>query len=100
MIPDQRDLVRKFAGKPFTMIGINSDKGTSEELEKRFKDKQITWPQMIEGRERALSQSWNVQSYPTLFVIDKKGVIRARNMHDMAELTTLVEKLLGESVSG
>lgn len=100
MIPDQRDIVRKFAGKPFTMIGINSDRGTTAELAQRFTDKEITWPQMIEGKERALSEAWNVHSYPTLFVIDRKGVIRARDVHDMAELKALIEKLLGEPAGG
>lgn len=49
-------------------------------------------------------ERWRQQFWPTLYVIDRKGNVRCRwegeldygRMHGEAELTSLIETLLGE----
>jgi hypothetical protein len=93
MIPKQRELVASLQGKPFTILGINSD-GDRSDLRSNLTENQITWPQIHEGRERAISKQWNVWGYPTIYVLDHKGVIRRRGFLDEEEIVSTVNELL------
>jgi hypothetical protein len=78
MYPHERSLVEKLAGRPFTIIGINSDKDRNA-LKEVLKKEKITWRSFWNGEEGTsgpISKKWNVHGWPTLYVIDAKGVIR------------------------
>ena len=57
------------------------------------------WPQLYEGRDRKVSQRWNVRGYPTIYILDEDGVIRKKGFmgHDEIEKTvdSLLERLEG-----
>jgi thioredoxin family protein len=83
MIPHERSLVNKLSGKPFVLIGVNSDKDRgidTEELKKELKDNQVTWRSFQNQRkdQKAIAEEWNVQGWPTLYLIDHKGVIKKK----------------------
>ena len=79
MIPHERSLVNKLNGKPFVLIGVNSDKNP-EKLKKDLKENQVTWRSFQNQRKEAnaIDAEWNVHSWPTLFLIDHKGVIKKK----------------------
>ena len=78
MYPHERSLVKKMADKPFALVGVNSDqdlKGLKDVLEKE----EISWRSFWNGPKGTggpISDEWNVHGWPTLYVIDHKGVIR------------------------
>ena len=73
-------MVKNLADKPFALIGINSDGGRSA-LEKIMKDNNITWRNVVDGDTRGpIATKWNIQGWPTIFVLDSKGVIRHRDL--------------------
>lgn len=94
MIPNEQALVQSMTGKPFVLIGINSDGESRSALKEKFQNEKVTWPQFIEGRERTISQKWNVSAYPTLYIIDHEGVIRNRNIHGPEQVDQAVAGLL------
>jgi hypothetical protein len=78
MYPHERSLVKKMVDKPFALIGVNSDVDLTE-LKKVLEEEKITWRSFWNGKQGTggpISTEWNVQGWPTLFVIDHKGVIR------------------------
>jgi len=78
MYPHERSLVEKFAGKPFVIIGVNSDKDL-DKLRPRLIAEKITWRSFTcgpLGTRGPIPTQWNVGGWPTLFVIDHFGVIR------------------------
>jgi peroxiredoxin len=81
MYPHERSLVKKLADKPFALVGVNSDDDL-QALKKTLEEEQITWRsfQNEKGEKgkkgQAISADWNVRGWPTLFLIDHKGVIR------------------------
>src|SRR5271165_4454504 len=80
MYPYERSLVRKFANKPFTLIGVNSDDDV-EGLKEVLKTEKISWRSFrneSQGANKAISTQWNVSAWPTLFLIDHRGIIRYR----------------------
>lgn len=94
MIPEHKELLKKMANKPFTLLGINSDRMSRSALKEKLDAEKIAWPQVCEGPDNKISGLWNVQAFPTLYVIDQQGVIRARGMHSEEQVGGIVEKLL------
>ena len=83
--------------RPFTLLGINSDSSRSA-LKKILKKENITWPSIYGGpsRENAIAQQWNLQGWPTIYIIDHEGIIRAKDLRDAAmekEVMSLLEKI-------
>jgi hypothetical protein len=78
MYPHERSLVKKLEDKPFTLIGVNSDRDLGE-LKKVLEEEKITWRSFWSGKDGTggpIPTEWNVRGWPTLFVVDHKGVIR------------------------
>lgn len=101
MYPHERSLVKKLADKPFALIGVNSDKDR-EKLRETMKEKNISWRSFWNGEEGTrgpISTKWNVSGWPTIYVLDEKGVIRfkpkgAKRTEEIDEaLTTLLAEM-------
>ena len=78
MYPHERSLVKKMAEKPFTLLGVNSDSDL-DELKPTLKEENITWRSFWNGPNGTggpISAEWKVHGWPTLYVIDHKGVVR------------------------
>jgi len=77
MYPHERSLVKQLAGKPFALVGVNSDRNL-DEIRKTIKEKNLSWRsfQNEEGVDGKISEMWGIQGWPTIFILDAKGVIR------------------------
>ncbi len=96
MYPHERSLVKKYQDRPFTIIGVNSDRDR-EKLKTRIKEENITWRSFYAGSTGgAIPTKWNVSGWPTIYVIDAKGIIRAKNARG-AKLEEWIEKLVKEA---
>jgi len=101
MYPHERSLVKKYADRPFAIIGVNSDRDL-EKLKSRIKKENITWRSFWCGKAGtggAIPTKWNVSGWPTLYLIDAKGVIRAKNVRQEKALEEWIEKLVAEAES-
>ena len=80
MFPHERSLVKKMADKPFALIGVNSDSDL-DQLKPVLEKEQITWRSFWNGPNGTggpISKEWFVQGWPTLVLIDHKGVIHRK----------------------
>ncbi|MHC5004065.1 MAG: TlpA family protein disulfide reductase [Planctomycetota bacterium] len=93
MIPQQRKMIERLEGRPFTLLGINSD-GDRSGLPTQLKESGVTWPQIHEGQDRAISIRWNVSVYPTIYILDHEGIIRRKGFLPEAEIEKTVDELL------
>ena len=101
MYPHERSLVKKLASKPFALIGVNSDEDRTE-LKKVLEEEQITWRSFWNGKEGTrgpISKAWNVRGWPTLYLIDHKGVIRHKYVGSPGDekLDAAIDKLVEEA---
>jgi thiol-disulfide isomerase/thioredoxin len=75
-VPILRDLNKKYAGKPFQLVGISSD--NDEDVWKTFIAAQhMDWSEYIDLSDEVL-KAFKIESFPTYIVLDKDGVIRFR----------------------
>jgi len=77
-VPHERALVTKMKDRPFAMIGVNGDP-TKEAAQKAVTDSKINWRSFQDGNG-PIAKAWNVTLFPTVYVLDEKGVIRAKQV--------------------
>ena len=96
MYPHERSLVKRLADKPFALLGINSD-SDREALKETLLEEEITWRSWWDGGDTSgpIATKWNVSGWPTVYVLDAKGVIRFKNVRGEA-MDQAVESLLEE----
>jgi peroxiredoxin len=103
MYPHERSLVKRLKDKPFALLGINSD--PKERLKQVIKKENMTWRSWWDGGDTSgpIASQWNVEGWPTTYVLDHKGVIRYKNVreNEMDEaVDTLLKELEKESAAG
>jgi hypothetical protein len=101
MYPHERSLVKKMVDKPFALIGVNSDKDLKA-LKPVLQEQEITWRSFWNGEKGTggpISEEWNVHGWPTLYVIDHKGVILHKYVGSPGDevLDKAIEKLVAEA---
>jgi hypothetical protein len=97
MLPHERSLVKRLQSQPFALIGINSDPDL-DSLEPRLVEENITWRSFWNGplgTDGPISGKWNVNSWPSIYILDHNGVIRAKNKRG-ADMDKVVDELLAE----
>jgi hypothetical protein len=99
MLPHEKELVERLKNEPFALLGINSD-GTAEQVKKILAREGITWRQAVDGDTGGpWATKWNVHGWPTIFVLDAKGVIRYRDVRGK-EMEDAVLELIEEAKAG
>ena len=75
MIPHERSLVERLKNEPFALVGINTDRD-KDMYRKKLTEMGVTWRSAWTEGKSSIPHDWRVKGYPTLFLIDAKGVIR------------------------
>jgi len=99
MFPHERSLVKRLEGKPFVLVGVNSDTN-KDQLKKLNEQRQVTWRSFwcgAKGTSGEIPTKWNVSGWPTLYYIDHKGVIRYKNLRDEKEIDEKLNALVREA---
>ena len=97
MYPHERSLVKQMEDRPFALIGVNSDRDR-EKILKTCEEKNLSWRSFWNGGSTGgpISRAWNVSGWPTIYIIDHKGIIRARGTV-ARNPGTLIEELVAEA---
>ena len=96
MYPHERSLVKRLADKPFVLLGVNSD-DNRDEVKKISAKNELTWRSWWDGgsTDGPIQTAYNVSHWPTIYVLDHKGVIRYIDVREKA-LDEAIDKLLAE----
>jgi len=97
MYPHERSLVKDYAGRPFALVGVNSDRDRDDII--RIKEeKDLTWRSFWNGGSTRgpISTAWNVRGWPTIYVLDHEGVIRYKNVRGDS-LDAAIEELVAKA---
>ncbi len=94
MIPHEREMNEKLKGKPFAFISISGD-DKKETLTAFLEKEKMPWTHWFADRKGIL-KDWNIRFYPTMYILDHKGVIRAKGLRG-EELEKKVIELIAEA---
>ncbi len=97
MYSSNRELVEKMEGRPFALLGINSDRDRRQ-TGRVIRTQGLNWRSWWDGGSTRgpIAKTWNIETWPAIYVLDHQGVIRYKNVKG-AELHRGVEKLVTEA---
>jgi thiol-disulfide isomerase/thioredoxin len=97
LYPHERSLAKRLEGQPFALVSINAEPSKDrEELKRAWEDAGNTWRCVWDGDyDGPINTAWNIRQYPTIYVMDREGVIRYKNVWGK-DLDRAVDVLLKE----
>ncbi len=95
MIPHEREMVDRLKDKPFALVSVSVDAEKKTLTEFLAKEK-MPWTHWWNGPKGGILEEWDVQYYPTIYVIDARGVIRYKNLRG-ERLEEAVKELIKEA---
>jgi thiol-disulfide isomerase/thioredoxin len=98
MIPHEREMATKHKDDPFALISVSGDEEKST-LKKFLETTKMPWTHWWDGPKGEIIKGWNIQAFPTIYVLDAEGVIRHKfiGVPSTKELDGAVDKLLAEA---
>jgi thiol-disulfide isomerase/thioredoxin len=97
-LPRVEQAYSQFHDKGLEVVGVSCDKSATDLKSVLADNKDIVWPQMFDSSQpgwNSLAAQFGINSIPTMFLIDKKGIVRAVDARTNFE--ELIPKLLSES---
>lgn len=95
-IPARAELDSKHRNRPFSLLGINTDNRTAVQFQELAAKHGVRGRCATTHSSHPLLSTWAVRRQPTTILIDKDGIIRARDL-SWPEMTALAEKLVLEA---
>jgi thiol-disulfide isomerase/thioredoxin len=93
MIPHERELVGQLKEKPFAFISLSAD-AKKETLTQFLEKESMPWTHWWNGgASGAAIEDYRIRFYPTIYVLDEKGVIRFKHVRGEA-MDRAIESLL------
>jgi thiol-disulfide isomerase/thioredoxin len=77
MIPHEREMVKRLKDRPFVLVSVSADEKKSA-LTDFLRENEMPWVHWWDGDERKILRTFRVQAFPTLYLIDHKGIIRKK----------------------
>lgn len=96
LYPHEKELMKRLQNQPFAIVGVNSD--AFETLREAIAREEFPFRWFADGSTRGpISSEWNIESWPTIYVLDKTGRIAFRSIGAPKpdEIDQAVEQLLG-----
>jgi peroxiredoxin len=99
LFPDERNLVDKFQNRRFAMLGVNTD-DSRDALISVEREMKVTWRSWYDGPSHGngpITSQWNVSGFPTMCILDHKGIVRFKGNFNPEFLEQAIESLLDEA---
>ncbi len=77
--PKIKEVYDKFSEKEIAIIGIADVRGNMD-MKKFLEDKNVTWPNINEEDSSTIIKGYNINSWPTTYLVDPNGKIIATNL--------------------
>ena len=100
-MPKMRRLAAKYADdKGVVFLGVLAEPSVAA-AEKAVAAQKVTWRNWFDKRNNdgfsPIANKWSVIGFPSVYVLDRQGVIRATNPHSEEEIDNVVNDLLKEA---
>ena len=74
-IPHIQKMHEELESKGVVFLGMNQDKGQKDKVQKYIDTNKVSFRQVMD-MESTIARDFNIEGIPTLFILDKEGVIR------------------------
>lgn len=97
LYPRMRNLTERHRERPFAVVSINAEPEKDlAELKQAWSAEGNSWRCLFDGEwEGPIQRDWNIRRFPTIYVLDGRGVIRYKDLYGR-DLEGAVDTLLRE----
>lgn len=94
-LPAMKRIASRYAGAPFAIVGVNSDRDPAVALQV-IRKQGVAWKNIADGGTSGpIAKAWKVSHWPSVFVVDRAGRIAAVEPSE-GELVSILDRLLGD----
>lgn len=94
--PAERKFVEQWRDEPFALLSVSGDE-TIDTLREAIGSGDITWRCWWDGgRDSPICTRWHIDAWPTIYLLDAKGVIRHKE-HGGENMTPIIEGLIRDA---
>lgn len=95
-IPKNIALVDKYKDRGVVLFGVHDSRRGADAMPAMAREKGVNYPLAVDSN-RASTEAWKVRFWPTYFVIDQNGIVRAAGLRP-SKVEDVVKALLDEKV--
>ncbi|HEY2996564.1 MAG TPA: redoxin domain-containing protein [Methylomirabilota bacterium] len=102
MIPQLRDWHARYTRTGLTIVGVHTPEFYWEKPYDKVVEASgklgLTYP-IVQDNDMQIWNRWSVRAWPTLVLVDRRGVVRYRHIGEgeYGETEAMIQRLLGES---
>ncbi len=78
--PKEQHLIETYKERPFALLGVCCDE-TIDKAQKTATEHKMNWPCWFDGQNGPIARDLNVLQWPTIYVLDKDGIVVAKDLH-------------------
>lgn len=93
LAPFERMLVDRMKGKPFAMLGVSCDR-SRDDADRMAYQLGMNWPSLWDGAPGPVAMRYEVEYFPTIYILDHEGVIQYRSVTDEKSIEKAVTELV------
>ncbi len=82
LYPLERALVERFRDQPFALLSVSRDEKI-DTLKESTASGDITWRCWWDGTRGPITEAWNIQGVPTIYLLDHRGIIQDARLSRM-----------------
>ena len=97
-IPYLQELHDKYSSRGLVVVGVALDSGTPEEVRAFVEQHKMTYPIVIPPNEQEVMRRARVKAFPTMYIVDKKGIIRYAQEGFAPEEMESILRVLGQTL--
>lgn len=99
MFPHNKELVEKYKGRPFVILGVNEDRAPKDITNGNAKHK-LTWRSFQDGTAGSkIVRQYKIEAFPTMMILDGNGVVRKVIVGAGGQNAALLDKTIAELVA-
>ena len=95
MYGHERSLVNSMKGRPFALLGVNTDKNIGI-AKTAIAENELNWRSWYDGQGGSIVRQFQIRSFPTILILDHNGLIRFKNIRGTT-LDTAIEELVSDA---
>ncbi|HEX4145975.1 MAG TPA: TlpA disulfide reductase family protein [Pirellulales bacterium] len=94
LVPREQRLIEIYKDRPFALLSVCTDQ-SRETAQATAAEHKMNWPCWFDGENGPIAHEWNVQSWPTTYVLDPSGRIVAKHLRG-EQLDAAVARLMAK----
>jgi peroxiredoxin len=79
-------------------MGVALDSGTPDEVRAFVEQYKMTYPIVVPPNEQEVKRRARVKAFPTMYIVDKKGIIRYAEEGFVPEVMEDILRVLGQTL--